>query len=77
VAGLNSGSIREIPRRGWRAHSERQGAISSRSHYLGTSLSGPTLVERGNDILLRLQELAYETLHFVQLIFCGELGIIP
>ena len=39
---------------------------ASRSHYW--KLAGPTLVERGNDILLRLQELAFETLHFVQVL---------
>jgi hypothetical protein len=48
------------------ALAERQGAISRRSHYW--KLAGPTLVERGNDILLRLQELAFEMLHFVQVL---------
>jgi hypothetical protein len=43
-------------------------------------LAGPTLVERGNDILLRLQELAFETLHFVPVLdtyFKSPVKFIP
>jgi len=44
---------------------ERQGAFQSRSTL---SRASSTLVKRGNDILLRLQELSFETLHFLQVL---------